>query len=173
MWFKMNLKGIKLIVVFVIGIGLNESQAQSMHVKEIAGPQIAYSLNNISKLSFSSGELTISQFDNTIEVYSISSLRHLRFSDSTSVKIEEEKVVNHGIRIFPNPVNNVLKIDLSNVDNPNGTVKILSLQGRLLKTQQISGSAITSIDMSDLPRGSYICHCSSETEMNATLIIKQ
>jgi len=75
--------------------------------------------------------------------------------------------------MYPNPVYNELKIDLSGAACPNGTLIILSLEGKLLKTQQITGPGIISVNMSHLPRGTYICQFSNEAEMKSIKIIKQ
>lgn len=168
----MRHKGLILIVLIIAGLSLTELQAQSMVVKENAGIQTAYSLSNISKLSFSSGKLTISRVDSSSVEYALSSLQYLSFSDSTSVNIEQENISDHLIRIYPNPVHNELKIDLSAATCPNGTLNILSLEGKLLITQQITGSDIISVDMSHLPRGTYICHFSNEEEIKSIKIIK-
>lgn len=169
----MRYRILKLIVFVLIGIGLSDIHAQSLYVKEYDSSQTAYSLSSISKLSFSSASLIISQTDNSTEVYFLNSLRYLSFSDSISVNIEADDVVNHDIKMYPNPVYNELKVDLSNASCPNGTLNILSMEGKLLKTEQITGLGIVSVDLSHLPGGFYICYFSNEAETKAVKIIKQ
>ncbi len=91
----MRHKGLILIVLIIAGLSLTELQAQSMVVKENVGIQTAYSLSNISKLSFSSGKLTISRVDSSSVEYALSNLQYLSFSDSTSVNIEQENIQWH------------------------------------------------------------------------------
>jgi hypothetical protein len=155
------------------GLGWSELHAQSMYVKENDGTQTAYSLSNIRKLSFSSASLTITESSNNNVVYALSELRYLSFSDSTAVNVGPEFIAEHVIRMYPNPVHNELKIDLSDAVQPAGTLSIISLEGRLLKTEQISGPGILSLDMSHLPGGTYICSFSNGTENKAVKIIKQ
>lgn len=169
----MQHKKIKLFVLLFLSFGLIELQAQTMYVKEINGIQNTYSLSNISKLSFAQGSLIISQTNSNSDAYILNNLRYLSFSDSISVNIEPEEAVYHTISVFPNPVFNDLKIDLSNSIFENGTLKILSLEGKLLKTQQIAGLSILSVDLSHLPKGIYICHLSNEKEAKSSIIIKQ
>jgi len=167
----MRLKG--LILIFIIAWPvLAELQAQSLYVKKYNGTQTAFSLSNISKLSFSSGNLIISKVDSSA-VYNLSNVRHLIFADSTSVHTDPEIIVNHDIRIYPNPVSQELKIDLSDAICPDGTLIILSLEGKLLIAQQIRGPGIISVDISHLPGGTYICHFSNEAEIKSAKIIKQ
>lgn len=170
---QMRHKKTKLILFFLIGLGFFELQAQSLYVKEIAGTQTTYTLSNISKISFSPGSLTISLFDNSHEEYVLDSLRYLSFSDSTAVSIESKKNTKQIISIYPNPVSEELRIDISGTECPNGTLNILSIDGKLLKTQQISSLGITLVNMRQLPRGTYICQFSCEAEIKTVKIIKQ
>lgn len=169
----MRKNGLRLILFLSIGLGLHELQAQSMYVKENTGTQTSYSLSTISKLSFSSENLIISQTDSSSVTYTLSSLRYLSFSDSIPVDIEAEKIINHVIRMYPNPVYRELKIDLSGTSCPGGTLNIFNLEGKLLKTQQISDSGIISVDMSHLHKGTYICHFSNGVETKSTIIYKR
>ena len=169
----MRHKGLNLIVIILFGLGLTELQAQSMYVQEVDGTQTAYSLSNITKISFSSANLIITQIDNSSEDYTLGSVQYLSFSDSTSVSNGPENIESHDIRMYPNPVYRDLKIDLSSAVLPHGTLHILSVEGRLLKTLQIKGSGIISVEMSHLPKGIYICLFSNEAETKSFKIIKQ
>lgn len=55
----MRHKRLKLSAVLLLGLGLTGLQAQTMYVKESSGTQTAYTLSNIQKMSFSSGNLTV------------------------------------------------------------------------------------------------------------------
>src|SRR5690554_5092155 len=60
----MRHKRLKLSAVLLLGLGLTGLQAQTMYVKESSGTQTAYALSNIQKMSFSSGNLTVTKTDN-------------------------------------------------------------------------------------------------------------
>lgn len=163
---------LKLIVLFIVGLGLLELQGQSMYVNEIVGTQTAYSLSEVSKMSFTSGKLSISMVDSSIAVYSLDSLSFLTFADSIWVSNGPENIIDHSIKAYPNPVGSTLQIDLSEASFSDGTLQILSVEGRIMQTHKIKDSGIISIDMSKLPRGIYICRFSSETEIESFKIIK-
>ncbi len=169
----MRLKEIVLIVIIIIGLGRTDLQAQYMYVEESVGTQTTYSLSNISKISFCSGKLTIFQSDSSSATYALDSVRYLSFSDSTLVSNGPKNTLSHSLKAYPNPVSRELKIDLSNTACPIGTLNILSIEGKLIKTQEISGSNIISVDMSRLPRGIYFCQFISEAEIRSFKIIKQ
>lgn len=168
----MRHKVLKLLVLILIGFGLPELQAQSLYVNEIVGTQTAYSLSDINKLSFSSDRLIVEQLDHSTTEYSLDSLHYLSFADSTSVSTGPEHTADHSIKAYPNPVKSELKIDLSEAASQDGTIYVLSIEGRVLQTHQMNGSGMVSIDMSQLSRGIYICRFSSEAEVRSFKIIK-
>jgi len=169
----MQLKGIIVIALIFTGLGLNNIQAQSMYVKEISGTQTEYLISSISKISFSSGNLTISHTNNTSDVYALGALRYLNFSDSTAVNIDHESTAEHEIKIYPNPVKDELKIDLSNSSSTDWRFYIIDFQGKVLKTQSVSGSDLITVDMSPFPAGTYICHFINEAKTESFKLIKQ
>jgi len=78
----MRHKRLKLSAVLLLVLGLTGLQAQTMYVKESSGTQAAYTLSNIQKMSFSSGNLTVTKTDNSSGVYALSGLQHLSFTNT-------------------------------------------------------------------------------------------
>lgn len=163
---------LKLIMFLMVGLGLAEMQAQSLYVNEIVGTQSVYALSDISKLSFASGKLRVSLYDSSSTDYSLDSLHYLTFADSTWVSAGSEFPDDHDIIAYPNPVSSILKIDFSDAFISDGTLNVISVEGRLMQTHVVNDSGIVSIDMSHLPRGIYICRISSEEETESFKIIK-
>lgn len=64
-----------------------------------------------------------------------------------------EKIATNDILLFPNPVNDVLKIKHENTKN--GTVEIYNMQGICIKKQAVSDTE-SKIDVSSIQSGSYI-----------------
>ncbi|MDD4148629.1 MAG: T9SS type A sorting domain-containing protein [Bacteroidales bacterium] len=167
----MKNKQLILSVVIVLGLGITGLQAQTMYVVESGGEQSSYALSNIRKLTFEDENVTVNQIGGTSITYEIANLRYLSFDDYTGVFETEQTVFE--INSFPNPVNDILNIDLSGVKSLNSTVSIFSLEGKMLQTKQITESGIISFDVSSLPAGMYICRFSNETEIKTVKIIKQ
>jgi hypothetical protein len=69
---------------------------------------------------------------------------------AASTTTSTSKLVNEQVEIFPNPVNDVLNIKSNTLYDQ---ISILNLQGQLLKN---FSSNTNSIDLSDLPSGTYI-----------------
>lgn len=169
----MRHKKLKLCAVLLLGLGLTGLQAQNMYVKESNGTQIVYALSSIQKMTFSSGNLTITETGSISGVYALNALQYLNFTDlSTSIEVPEY-AKNKQLNTYPNPVTDLLTIDLSDVKNANGTLTILNVEGRVMKTQTVSSSDIVLLDMSQLPKGIYFCQYKNETEIKTVKVIKQ
>lgn len=168
----MKNKRLILSVVFLLGIGLTGLQAQTMYVMETGGEQTSYTLNNIQKLTFSGGNIIVREMSGTSTTYSLAELRYLKFDNITSVQ-ESESISLESITAYPNPVKDVMNIDFSKMKDVNGTISILSLEGKLLQSKQITETRIISLDVSSLPVGMYICRYSNEKEIKTVKIIKQ
>ena len=56
---------------------------------------------------------------------------------------------------YPNPVGDVLNIDLSNSENRAGIISIHSLEGKVVQQQKINETGIVKLNLGQLPRGIY------------------
>lgn len=92
-------------------------------------------------------------------------------SDNTTVAV----AVQDDIKVYPNPVTEFVKVDLSVVKNENVTLKIMDNNGRIVKQiqEEVSAGATTlSIDVKDLANGSYVLQVlkSGKTALNKQII---
>ena len=169
----MRNKRLKLSAVLLLGLGLTGLQAQTMYVKENNGTQTAYALSNIQKMSFSSGNLIVAKTDNTNGVYALNNLRYFNFTD-LSTKIEEPlSFQKQMLRVYPNPVTNVLNIDLTGTAQVEGTLIIFNFEGKTVLNRQVSHAGVLSLDISHLSKGLYLCRYTNLTETRTVKIIKQ
>lgn len=157
----------------MLGFGLTGLQAQIMHVKECNGTQTAYVLNNIRKMSFSSGNLNVTNTDNSSGIYALNGLRHLKYSKIPTGINKPLPVQIQKIIAFPNPAANELKIDLSGAAKPVGTINIISIEGKTIISQNVSNERIISLNISSLPKGIYFCRYSNSAEIKTVKFIKQ
>ena len=169
----MRQKRLKLSAVLLLGLGLTGLQAQTMYVKESSGTETAYTLSTIQKMSFSSGNLTITKTDNSSGVYALSYLRYLNFSDISTDLQEDLSVQNQMLKVYPNPVGDILNIDLTGMSEAEGTLSILNFEGKTVLSRQVNNEGVLSLDISSLPTGIYLCRYSNATEIKTVKIIKQ
>jgi hypothetical protein len=168
----MRHKRLKLIAVLLLGLGLTSLQAQTMYVKESSGTQTAYTLSSVRKMTFSGGNATVQKTDNSTGIYAMSSLKYLSFEDLTTGLEEQTELDNSNLIIYPNPVTDVLNVDLTGLAS-GGTISILTLEGKLLQEQKTEGENTVTLNLSQLPQGIYLCRYVSRTVIKTVKIIKQ
>ncbi len=83
----------------------------------------------------------------------------------------EEKLENMASKIYPNPTNGSVRIELKNSSYSNGTISIFHLDGRLLNRVQINGFQ-HDLDLTQLPSGVYIISIRQDNSVERRRIIK-
>lgn len=161
----------KLSVLLLLGLGLTDLQAQNLYVNESNGSQTAYTLSNVRKMTFSGGNIHIQENDNSIATFALSEIKYLSVYDYVT-DIEEQKK-NTFLTAYPNPVNDILNIDLSNIieDEPY-TIHVFSIDGNKVLTHQTQGGGTAIINLSTLTKGIYFCQFDNGSEIKTLKIIK-
>lgn len=169
----MKNKIFKMFSVLLFLLIAQYGMSQTMYVRQINNIQTTYSIDNISKMTFSSGNILIDQINgNDVEFY-VDSVRYIAFQLYT-VGIQENRSDNQKISVYPNPVCSILNIDLRNMSEDNGTIQIISMNGCLLKSIPIpSGEKLLQIDVSGLAQGVYLCKIICTTKSETIKFIKQ
>jgi hypothetical protein len=163
----------KLIVVLSV-FGLTGLQAQTMYVKEMSRTQTAYSLNNIQKMTFSSENVTVQKTDNTTGVFALNELRYLSFKNITTTKEDQPlRESKTNLISYPNPVTDILNIDLTDTNYEGGSISILTTEGKVVKTLKKLRTGLVTLNLSRLPQGIYICRYSNKTEVKTIKFAKQ
>jgi len=169
----MRHKKLKLRAILLLGLALSGLQAQIMDVRQSNGSLTAYTLSNLRKMTFLAGNASIQKNDNSTGVYALSGIRYLSYRDiTTSTGETVNQSVTTSMLTYPNPVADVLHIDLTSIENE-GTVSILTLNGKVLQTQNTSSKTLVKLNLSHLPQGIYLCRYSSPSEIKTVKIIKQ
>ena len=88
----------------------------------------------------------------------------------TSIGFKELNLQENKLEIYPNPVSDFLRIDLS--ANTTGTVEIYNVQGQNFHTQNIQSESDLKIDVRDLPSGIYIIKINSLNNISYGKFIK-
>ncbi|MBR2196329.1 MAG: T9SS type A sorting domain-containing protein [Salinivirgaceae bacterium] len=66
------------------------------------------------------------------------------------------------VKVYPNPVNTVMYVELSNIEAAGCIVKCFDMAGQLIKESEFGDDSRLSVDMSDLPQGAYFVRVESE-----------
>lgn len=154
---------LKLSMILLLGMGLTQLQAQTMYVMIRNGTQTAYPLDNIQKISFSPGNIHLFKIAENSENFDLTDIRHLNFNyiyNDTTLVVQQNSVCK--IRIFPNPVSDILNIDLTSSESKQIDLDILSLDGRVIYTnvlKQVAG--VQPINVSAMTQGVYLLRIKS------------
>ena len=171
----MRHKKLKLCVLLLLVLGLTGLQAQQMYVKGKSGIQSSYSLADIKKMSFSSGNIAIEKTDGSSVEFSLNELRYLSFKDLSVGLAPFPEKLKEGInvQVYPNPVVDVLNIKLLSNENQSGRIEILSIEGKAVYTENINANTnVYQINTSSLPKGLYLCKINNGTVTETMKFIK-
>lgn len=92
----------------------------------------------------------------------------IRSFTTTSLTGIKEQIFSEELRIYPLPVDDILKID--GIDKGVTTISILSQEGKVIK--QIKGTGIQEIDVSELQKGAYLVKISNSKTTVTKKIVK-
>ncbi len=85
----------------------------------------------------------------------------------------ENTEITGTFRIFPNPANHEIQIDLSGLKSAAQQFEITDLTGRVIVTKQSNGSLLQTISISELPAGNYLLRITSAKGIVTQKISKQ
>ena len=169
----MKHKRLKFSTLLLLGLGFTGLQAQTVFVRQTSGTQNAYLLSNIEKLSFPSGQITVSLTTGNPDTYSLSNVRYLNFQDLTT-GITSEKTQEGTIQIFPNPVAEVLNIQVSQSLCQSYFIEILSIDGRQVYKETVNQqNNVYQINVAKLSQGLYLCKINNGKTTEITKFFKQ
>lgn len=75
----MRHKRLKLSALFLLGLGLTGLQAQTMHVKAKSGTNTAFMLQNIQKMTFGGGNVTVNKVEGSPEAFQMNTIQNISF----------------------------------------------------------------------------------------------
>ncbi len=150
--------GMLISVIMFTGLAGTGIQAQSMYVREKTGNVTTYSVDNLRKLTFIPGKLSVSKSVGNTDEYLLEELRFLTFSDVIiGTDHPDRDDLQSGFRIFPNPVKSFLTIASPPHTTLNGRLEVVNFSGNVLKSLEVSHADEFIIDLRDLADGIYTC----------------
>lgn len=155
-------------LVFCLAITL---PAQKLYVQPLdGGPQVAFALAEQPKITFNEGVMKIETQLET-KNFPLNGIQNLSFTFQPTHSIVEKSVDSH-IHIYPNPVTEVLSINIQ-MPIEHLSYRIFDLSGKSLQTGLIH-SETTEISMSKFITGIYFIQISHNNQpIQSYKIIKQ
>lgn len=162
-------------VMLLLGITVSELNPQNtLNLKEKSGALSSFALNNIKKLTFDAGSITVNKKDGSTNVFNLSNIRYLNFSNATSVV----KIVSNEkkLTIYPNPVTDQLNVQFESSIAEETKIQIIDMQGMLVYQQILSsqsGLNYSTIPVVNLKNGLYLCRLQNGDKLETCKFIKR
>ena len=137
---------------------------QNMTLNEKSGSSKSFSIEDVNKITFQSGDVVI-ETQSATENFSIAGLRNLVF-DQFITEVEDFNRRVSEISAYPNPCGDVLNISQNNT---NARYFIYDFKGRLVQADK----ATSTINVSNLKTGVYFFTVIDETNTKTLKIIKK
>ena len=170
----MKHKLLKLNAVLMLGLALTPLQGQTtMNVKATGGAQTAYTLSTIRKLTFpSTGNMAVTKTTATTDNYVLSSVRFMNFSN-VDTGIESNAELKGSFKLYPNPVVDMLNIQIPTSDSQTAIVELLSIEGKVLYKAQQCGTGSFQVNVSQFRQGIYLCRVNNGTSIETNKFFKK
>lgn len=156
-----------LMALLLFGVTFSGLRAQTMYVRPNAGAQTAYPVTNIKKITFSGGNLMVTNTTGANGTFALSGNRYLNFTDLTLATPTQELDKN-SFYVYPNPVTNVLNITNEDPTQTISHLEIISLEGRVVLEQNTP-----QVSLASLPQGMYFCRITSNNQTQIIKFLKQ
>jgi hypothetical protein len=167
----MKNKYLKFSLLLILMISCHNLKAQFMYVRPYSEAQSVYSVANIQKLTFSSGNLTVKDINGVNSIFTQADIRYINFTNLNLSLVEYS--LDHIIKVYPNPVNNILHINIEDHAKYVDQIEIFSSRGQLILKQNHFNSNDPQVDVSKLLQGIYLCKITVDNNSKTIKFLKQ
>ena len=140
-----------------------------VEITDIAGGTATITEDNRVEATFEEGSAQITFTYNMVDIWGRQSAADVTIDNFTSTEDLNGVVA---LNTFPNPIQNILNVDLQVFDNEEVTVNLRSLNGKLIATQNTQNTANLSFDTSKAAAGIYILEAIGETKRGRKRVVK-
>ena len=166
---------LKGIIIFLMVIGFGGINAQTaLNVTNKSGTQTTFVLTGINKLTFNSGNMTVTKKDGNINGFALSNVQYLNFTNLTAIDPVTKEQFSSTL-LYPNPVRDLLQIRYESTNEENVRIEIINVQGQMIVQQnEISqaGTNYYSIRFNTFQNGIYLCRIQNGSKTEIAKFIK-
>ena len=151
-----------LFICLVAVVGGLPAAATNLVVKPVAGADFRRELATIGKVVYHGDSLYLyDSFGTLLYAEALGKVQRVVYSEGgePTTGMAETGDAGGAVRVFPNPTAETLVVE--GVLAEDGQVRLYNQQGQLVKTGA-AGDGRTTLDVSDLPAGSYLLLCNDE-----------
>ena len=151
-------------LILILSVLAFSSIGQNMTLNENSGSSSSYSIADINKITFQSGDVVVETQSST-DNFSIGGVRNLVFGNIIT-ETEDITQTAQELSAYPNPCGDVLNISQNTTD---ARYFIYDLNGSLIQSDKASST----INVSNLKTGIYFFTLVNETSTKTLKIIKK
>lgn len=164
-----------IFVVSAIVLSTNSIKAQSLVFNE-NGEDNAFFLQDIQRLTFENELINLLFNDGTEFIFDMNNISIFSYDENLSINLINE-INLHNLKVFPNPVSDMLHINFSVSAIQEYNFHIYSIQGKLLLEEKTEPNQLglnsIKLPVSDFPKGIYIFTLKTQNSSISKKIIKQ
>lgn len=159
---------IRLIAILFFGMGLTGLQAQNkLYIKEETGAKLSFELKSIRKIIFTTDNMMVDLKDGNSGTCALDDIRYLNFIDLTTDVSQINSKENRNITLYPNPVDEEFTVVFQSSFQGIFQIDLINMQGKIVYRKTVDKSEDLKqliINVSDIPKGLYICRlCNGQT----------
>ena len=164
-----------LAIALLFTVGL---RAQSIHFNYTDGTNAAYNLEDVRKITFDADVMNLHLWDGTVYALNVSTIGYYEY-DESSLNVQEwlNNANELDVAIFPNPTCTNLNVLYNLPKEDEISIALYDLQGKLILEKnmgnKISGEHQETLDLQDLPQGTYVCRITGKQNSITKQVIKQ
>jgi hypothetical protein len=168
----MKHRKLKTCAVLLLGLGLQATQAQTaLFVKQKVGINTPFNLSTLKSITFDGSNVTVNKKDASTSSFVRTNVQYMNFGINTDID-QINGTVNSKLKIFPNPVIDVLNIAYSETISQLIQIEIIGIDGKVALHSTLYNS-VNSFSVATLPKGLYLLRCNNGTNIISTKFIKQ
>jgi hypothetical protein len=160
-------------MLFTVGL-----RAQSIHFNYTDGTNTSYNLADVRKITFDADLMNLHLLDGSVYSWNVSSIGYYEY-DESSLNVQEwlSNANDWQIVVFPNPASTNLNVCYNLPKEDEITIALFDMQGKLILEKKmenkISGEHQETLDLNDLPQGSYVCRITGKQNSITKQVVKK
>ena len=164
------MKKLKILLLMLCSLLIAQAQT-ALFINEKVGTNTPFILNTIKVITFAAGNITVNLKDASTSTFARTDVKYLNFGmNSTNEIVPINGMQNAELRLYPNPVKDILHIEIANSQSTQ--IEILGIDGRTVMSNLITNTHST-ISVSPLPNGLYLLRSNDGTIISSKKFIKQ
>ncbi len=161
-----------MLILFTVGL-----RAQSIRFNYTDGTNASYNLEDVRKITFDANVMNLHLLDGSMYAWNVSTIGHYQY-DESSLNVQEWLNIANAwdVMIFPNPTSANLNVCFNLPKEDEITIALFDKQGKLILQKslgkQVPGEHQETLDLSNIPQGTYVCRISGKQNTITKKIIK-